>query len=281
MRIINNAEGENALTTDKSAAVLGIHEFSLFSRIQLDEIKTERLPWGEIAISKYELERLLGVPANKFVVPQHQETNWTDSGLGIEKHHRELKRNGESIEYSVPNHPGRFTESEIKSYRAAFGAIANQLNSVIGLKKQLDDLPLEKKLSARISRWQVRSSLLNLGRSEILLCQMEDEFAAIEGFHHDESAYTKVKISPIILLRAANASQLTDDFKTNAYHTLKYMASNLTAKAQKVVWNQFSDCRPSEIMAAISERCLQAVSNDETIPQNQTMTHSANRGMKI
>lgn len=281
MRTTNNNGGQNALTTDKSAAVLGVHEFSLFTRIQMDEIKTERLEWGEIAIPKSELERLLGIPANKLVVPQLQETISPDSRLGIEKHQDRLKRNGESIEYSVPNHPGRFDEREIKSYRAAFGVIANQLDSVICLKKQLDNLPSEQKLSARISRWNVRSRLLSLGQIEILLCQMEDEFAAIEGFHLDKSAYTKTKIGPKILLQAKSAVQLIDDFKVNAYHTLKFMASNLTAKAQGVVWGQFSDCRPGEVIAAISERCLQAVSTDEAIPQNQTLTHSANRRMKI
>jgi hypothetical protein len=38
---------------------------------------------------------------------------------------------GTMAEYSVPNHPGQFTESEINSYRAAFGAIANQLTEAI------------------------------------------------------------------------------------------------------------------------------------------------------
>jgi hypothetical protein len=48
-----------------------------------------------------------------------------------------------------------------------------------------------------------------------------------------------------------------------------------------VVWEKFSDCRPSQVVAAISEWCLKAVSNIETIPQSQATTHSANRGMKI
>jgi hypothetical protein len=287
MRTTNNNGGQNALTTDKSAAVLGIHEFSLFTRIQMDEIKIERLEWGEIAIPKSELERVLGIPASKLVVPQLQETISPDSRLGIEKYQCGLKRNGESIKYSVPNHPGRFGELEIKSYRAAFSAIADQLDSIISLKKQLDklnDWPPEPEAKVVYGRWQICSERMNLGQSEILLCRLENEFAVIERFR-DDSAYAKKnggkEIYQEILLRDGNARQLAADFKANAYHTLKYMASNLTAKAQKVVWNQFSDCRPGEVMAAISERCLQAVSNGEAIPQNQTTTHSASRRMKM
>jgi hypothetical protein len=68
--------------------------------------------------------------------------------------------------------------------------------------------------------------------------------------------------------------------EANLSDTLKYMASNLTAKAQEVVWDQFSYCHPAEVMAAISDRCLQAISG-ETIPQNQTMPNSASRRMKM
>jgi hypothetical protein len=127
MRIIDNDPSKNALTTDTSAAILGIHEFSLFSRIQAGEIEVTRLRSGEIAVPETELERLLGVPASKFSFPANPETIWKDSQLGIEKHYGRLKRNGEPIDYSVPNYPGQFTESEIRSYRAAFSAIAKQV----------------------------------------------------------------------------------------------------------------------------------------------------------
>jgi hypothetical protein len=48
-------------------------------------------------------------------VPQLQETISPDSRLGIVKHQGGLKRNGESIEYSVPNHPGRFNDAKSKA----------------------------------------------------------------------------------------------------------------------------------------------------------------------
>lgn len=279
----NNAFEQQALTTDRSAAVLGIDEFSLFSRVQMGEIKVARLRSGEIAIPEAELERLLGTPANRFIVPQLPETVWPDSRLEIQKHSCGLKRNGESIEYSVPNHPGQFTDSEIKSYRAAFGSIANQLQSLIGLKTQLDKLgnwPTEQQSFAQVGRWQVCSNLLNLGQSEILLCRLADDFAVIERFH-DESPYAKKNGGTDILLRGKAIAQLADDFEANAHHTLEFMASNLTAKAQKVVWEQFPDCRPSYVIAAISERCFHAISNAETISQSQAATCSTKRGITI
>jgi hypothetical protein len=275
--------GQNALTTDKSAAALGIDEFSLFSHIQTGEIEVIRLRWGEIAIPETELERLMGVPASKFVVSHNQETNWPDNRLGIEKHYGGLKRKGESIEYSVPNYPGQFTESEINSYRAAFGSIGSQFKSLSGLKEQLDklsNLPSEQEIYAEIGRWQIHSKLLNLGQSEILLCRFENEFAVIERIN-EESSYVKKNGGTDVLLRGKSPYQLADDFKANANLTLEFMASNLTAKAQRVVWEQFSDYRPSQVVAAISERCRQAISNEKTISQSETTTHSTSRGIKI
>lgn len=46
-------------------------------------------------------------------------------------------RDGEHQEYTVPGDTRRFTETEIKGYRAAFSAIAADLESVAGFKKQL------------------------------------------------------------------------------------------------------------------------------------------------
>ena len=175
---------------------------------------------------------------------------------------------GESAEYSVPHHPGHWTESEIKSYRAAFGAIAGQFNSLNGLRTQLealDDLPIKQEANAESGRWQVRSKLLNLGQSQILLCRLSDEFAVIERFQ-EESAYAKENgVVTEVLWQGKHVDELADEFKANAHHTLRYMASNLTAKAQKIVWEVFLDSKPAEIMAAITDRCRQSVRIDEML----------------
>ena len=73
--------------------------------------------------------------------------------------------------------------------------------------------------------------------------------------------------------------QLNRDFTANAQHTLEFMASNLTAKAQKIVWEQFPDHRPGHIVAAITERCHQAIANEETI--SQKVTRGISRGIGV
>ena len=43
MQVMKETPGQSALTIDKSASLLGLHEFSLMSRIQAGEIKSTRL----------------------------------------------------------------------------------------------------------------------------------------------------------------------------------------------------------------------------------------------
>jgi hypothetical protein len=88
----------------------------------------------------------------------------------------------------------------------------------------------------------------------------------IERFQED-SSYSQVNASAEILMRGDDPHQLIADFKANAQHTLEFMASNLAAKAQKVIWEQFPNNRPSEVMAAISERCHQAVAFEQSISE--------------
>jgi hypothetical protein len=73
--------------------------------------------------------------------------------------------------------------------------------------------------------------------------------------------------------------QLTEDFNAEARLTLEFMASNLTAKAQKIAWEQFPDHRPGRIVAAVSDRCRQAVANEETISQDRK--RSVRRGIGV
>jgi len=84
-----------------------------------------------------------------------------------------------------------------------------------------------------------------------------------------------------ILTQGNDARQLADEFKADTKLTLEFMASNLTAKAQKIVWEQFPDHRPGHVVAAISERCHQAIANEETISESQKVRQGFNRGMRI
>ena len=288
MQVMNERPDQTALTIDQSAALLGLHEFSLLSRIQAGEIKSTRLRSGEMAIPESELERLARSPVSTLALPSHvQETDLPDDRLGIERTFGGLRRNGERIAYSVAGGAARFTETEIKGYRAAFGAIASELESATGLREQLKDASglsdfAEAEIeSPQIGRWEIRAKLLALGKSDILLGQRADgEFAVIERFR-PESLYGKHNGSAEILLQGDDPVKLNRDFTANAQHTLEFMASNLTAKAQKIVWEQFPDHRPGHIVAAITERCHQAIANEETISQNRKVTHSVGHGFRM
>ena len=272
MKVMNETPGQSALAIDKSAAALGLDEFSLFSLIQAGEIKVARATSGEMVIPESELERLAGGPVSAPSV--EGGAILPDECLGIERRRGGLKQNGELVlPYKVSG--CRFSEREINGYRAASSAIAGQLESIKDFKRQLtrsDQVPESCDFeinTPEIGRWEVRSALLNLNHGEILLCQRGNAFAVIERFDED-SPYAQANGSAQILLQGNDGHQLTAEFKANAGLTLEFMASNLTAKAQKIVWEQFPEHRFGRIVETISERCGQAVANEEMISQKVT-----------
>jgi hypothetical protein len=286
MQKIHERLERGALPIDKSASILGLDEFSLLSRIQAGDILVARARSGEMVIPESELERLIGMPVNSLSFAGHEPgTKYPDGRLGIKSREDGRIQNGEAPSYSVPDYAGRLSESEINSYRAAFGAIAVEFESLLDLWRQsnvTDQAPASCDFEVNTpetGRWEVRSALLNLTCGEVLLCQQGDEFAIIERFHED-SSYAKVNGSAEILMRGDDARQLMAEFKANAQHTLEFMASNLAAKAQGIVWEQFPDCKPGEIMAAISERCRQAVGHRETISHGCEIGQNISRGIR-
>jgi len=146
--------------------------------------------------------------------------------------------------------------------------------------------PEKEICTSKLGVWQVRSTLLNLGPSNILLCQKQNDFAVIERFR-DNVPYAKANGIAEILLERNDPLELAAAFNANAKHTLEFMASNEVATAQRVIWGQFQEHRPERLVAAISERCRLAVSDEETISQTQSEGHSNsnkqghNRGMSI
>jgi len=289
MEMTDNAPDQEAPTIKQCAFALGLHEFSLFSRIQAGDITPTRLRSGIMAIPISELERLAKLPIHSLVMPQATPAAvLSDNRLGIKRdryYYHGLMWDGEPREYAVRGDIIRhFTETEIKGYRAAFSTIADEFESLTGLKKQLEkpaSPSLEKEIcNSQLGVWQVRSTLLNLGQSDILLCQQQNEFAVIERFR-DESPYAKANGNAEITLEGDDARQLAAAFNANTKHTLEFMASNQVATAQKVIWEQFPDHRPGHLVAAISERCRLAVTNEETISQTRKLNQSTGGGMRI
>lgn len=295
MQIKNGMSESDALTISRSASALGVHEFSLLSRVQAGDIIAARLWSGEMAIPISELERLSKLSIYSLAIPPDKpETILPDTRLGIKRDaYGGLRRDGEYQEYSVPGgESGRFTDSEMKGYRAAFSVIASEFESLGELRKQLENSaavmasPDKEICTSKLGVWQVRSTLLNLGPSDILLCQKQNDFAVIEKFR-DDVPYAKANGSAEILLERNDPHAVTAAFNENAKHTLEFMASNEVATAQRVIWTQFHEHRPARLVEAISERCRLAVADEETISQKQTVTQtnsnkqSRNRGMSI
>ena len=280
MTVINEPTSEaEALTIDKCASALGVDEFSLLSRIQSGDITAARLRSGEMAIPVDEVERLSRLSLTSLTV-ETDAPKPNESILGIKSEWGGLTRKGgERAHFTVPDYPTRFTESEINGYRAAFGAIASEYVSLTGLKEQLDKpnrvhSSSEKEVcTSEIGVWQVRSTLLNLGQSDILLCQRKNEFAVIERFR-DESLFAKANGNAEILLDGSDPMKLSNEFKENAQLTLEFMASNMVAKAQKVVWQQNLEDREERLVDAISQRCRHVVAPEEAISQTEEIRHS-------
>jgi hypothetical protein len=276
----------NQLTysVEESAASLGVDEFSLLSRIQAGEINSVRARSGEIKIPESELERL--APASRRG-PAQKIAPWPtlpDRRLGIESR-LGLRRHGiRPTLYRVPGHHRSFTESEIEGYRAAYGAVAKEVAEVNEFKNQLRSerqFPQSDKMeidTVQTGRWEVREALLNLNRSEIVLCQRGNDFAVIERFE-EESPYAQTNGPAQILLQGNNAGELKSEFQANARHTLAFMASNATAKAQGIVWGYFQEHKPERVMEAISERCQQAAANQEM--NSRKITQNINRGIRV
>jgi len=298
MQIKNDVSESDALTIGKSASALGIHEFSLFSRIQAGDIIAARLWSGEMAIPISELERLSKLSIYSLAIPPDKpESALSDARLGIKRESSGggLMREGERQEYNVPGGDfRRFTDSEMRGYRTAFSVIAPEFESLGVLRKQLEKpasvvpSPEKEICTSKLGVWQVRSTLLNLGPSNILLCQKQDDFAAIERFR-DNVPYAKANGIAEILLERNDPLELAAAFNGNARHTLEFMASNEVATAQRVIWGQFQghEYRPARLVEAISERCRLAVSDEEPISQTPSVDDSNshkqghNRGISI
>src|ERR1017187_1213371 len=231
MQIKNGVSESDALTIGKSASALGIHEFSLLSRVQAGDIIATRLWTGEMAIPISELERLSKLSIYSLAIPPDKpETVLSDARLGIKRDaYGGLMREGERQEYNVPGGDfRRFTDSEMKGYRAAFSVIADEFESLGVLRKQLEKpaavvASTEKEIcTSKLGVWQVRSTLLNLGQSNILLCQKQNDFAVIERFR-DNVPYAKANGIAEILLERNDPRELAAAFHAKVRHTLEFM----------------------------------------------------------
>jgi hypothetical protein len=209
-----------------------------------------------------------------------------------------LKRDGKFIErHDVPGMSERLTGTEFAAYNAAFATIERDYRQIEDIKGQLDQLDrtslersdsksLETVTTANGKNWNAHAVLMNLPKGEILLCREPEgnQWAIVQRLN-TTGRYAQTHGEASVLLTGNSAREVVDDYSDQAKHTLRFMARNLTAKAQGVVWEKYPDNNPSQVMHAISQRCALAADNPQALrqQQEQTIEHSVkrSRGMSI
>lgn len=213
-----------------------------------------------------------------------------------------LKRNGELSKYTVPDFIGRLTSAEYDAYNEAFGAIQDEFNSLEQIKDRIKELTsdpvcaipdtqfLNQSLTTQHSengdlnlKWDIRSRLLELSHSDVLLCerltaQGKKQFAVIERYQ-DESPFVHANGNTQVLLVSDDALQAVQDYRARAEHTLRFMASNMVARAQTIVWERYANQSPARVIRAISERCAKAVGEAHNEIQEQILEQKLARRM--
>src|ERR1700744_1333204 len=216
-----------------------------------------------------------------------------------------LKRNGELCKHAVPGFVGKLTPSELDTYNAAFAVIKDEFDSLERIKNDVKELTMNPNRfttsDAQVSNqsiadmsegecnavpWDVRSRLLKLNQSQVFLCERElgtsegKEFAVIELFK-DDSSYAQANGNTRVLVTGNNPVLVVQDYAANAEHTLHFMASNMVASAQKVVWERVASQNPSRVIRAISDRCAQAVGDAQNEIQAQILERKMSQRQSI
>jgi len=181
--------------------------------------------------------------------------------------------------------------NELTAYNAAFETIYVEFLKMEQIKADLNQLapvrwerPNPKAFDSVTTSngkcWNAYALLLKLPKSEILLCCEAGEWAVIQRFQA-KGIYAQTHGETEILLKGNNVREVVTEYTAQADHTLKFMARNLVAKAQRVVWEQFPDHNPSLVVRAISKRCSQAVESNQAIRETQDKSVRQSRGIGI
>src|SRR5438874_12950513 len=197
-----------------------------------------------------------------------------------------VRRNGQPAEHTVPGFAGRLTHSELEAYDAAFRTIRQEFSELEKLQDQVNHLAKIRwdhpavlrhfsSLLTGDARWDAYGVLLKTSASEVLLCRKAEgtEWAAIQRLSVS-APYAQAHGATEVLVTGNDARAVTNEYAAQAQHTLRFMASNLVAKAQKIVWDQYSHANPDRVMRALSERCAHVVKNTEVVREVQSVKES-------
>ncbi|MGH7988678.1 MAG: hypothetical protein ACREDS_00580 [Limisphaerales bacterium] len=213
-----------------------------------------------------------------------------------------LKRDGQLCKYTVPDFIGKLTSAEFDSYNEAFGAIQNEFGALVQIKDDLKELttnpsvfaiPDDRYTNQSVQtqhsdrgdlnlKWDVRSCLLKLTHSEILLCERMTpegkQYGVVERYDAD-SSYAHANGNARVLLVGDDPQEVVRDCAVNAEHTLRFMASNMVARAQTIVWQRYANQNPARVVRAISDRCAKAVGEAHNEIQEQILGQRMARRM--
>lgn len=198
-----------------------------------------------------------------------------------------VTRKGQPAEHTVPGFAGRLTRSELDAYNAAFKTIRHDFSELEKLQERVNHLakiPWEHRAALRHftslqtadgARWDAYGVLLKSSETQVLLCRKTEgtEWAAIQRLPVN-APYAQAHGATEVLLTGNDARTVTNEYAAQAQHTLRFMASDLVAKTQKIVWDQYSHANPDRVIRALSERCAHAVKNTEVVREVQSVTES-------
>ena len=194
---------------------------------------------------------------------------------------------GENV---VPGFAGRLSDGELAAYSAALRAVRSEFVEVEKIQAQLNrlgrlrwDAPGNLSRFAAVEtgegiRWEAFGILLKLSKGDVVLCRRAEatDWAAIQRFEKN-APYAQAHGATEILLSGTDARAVTAEYREQAQLTVRFMASNLVAKAQKIAWEQFPENNPTRVVQALSERCNQAVLNTETLAQTPSVDDASQR----
>ena len=200
-----------------------------------------------------------------------------------------LKRNGEPSGNGTHDSLNR---GEQDAYNEAFDEIREELEALERIKSAVQALTKDPSVFAvpgggpevgsviqiqniPTDRWQICSALLKLRNSQIFLCERSlqgaKEFAVIERFRKD-SPYAKANGDTEVLRAGDDPVLLVEEYAASAEHALRGTASNLVARAHRIVWARYASTSPARVVKAISEKCAQAVSLEENEKNGQNIS---------
>ena len=211
-----------------------------------------------------------------------------------------LKRNGECSQHVAPAvKEKQLTRGEMDAYEEAFEAIEGEFEALQRVKECVKGLAEEPviftipggpdsdgtiEIRNVPDRWRICSALLKFRNSQVFLCdkpvQGNKEFAVIERFPSD-SPYAQANGDAEVLLVGNDPVLLVQEYAARAEHTLQFMATNLVAKAHRIVWSRYASTSPARVISVISEQCAQAASLDESERQKEVVARNHSRRVSL